>query len=156
MVYQPWEMSWSRKRIAEQEKAAEKQQKIYAHLLEEFMEATADPKHLMQKEWDNEEAAWCHGGKQRWPPWVVQLICELFVTGAPPSAIPQIIMTFCETLLQEKPTELPSVNFVRECPVIVEVIGKTIAAIKLANVPRKDQLWTMELFDDRSHLKRWS
>jgi hypothetical protein len=76
------------------------------------------------------------------------------VTGAPPSAIPQIIMTFCETLLQEKPTELPSVNFVRECPVIVEVIGKTIAAIKLANVPRKDQLWTMELFDDRSHLKR--
>ncbi len=37
--------------------------------------------------------------------------CELLVTGTPPSAIPQIIQTFCETLLREKPKELPSVNF---------------------------------------------
>ncbi len=61
--------------------------------------------------------------------------------GTPPSAIPQIIQTFCETLLQEKPKELPSINFVRKCRVIMEVIGETIVAIKLAHTPKWDQLW---------------
>jgi hypothetical protein len=80
---------------AEKDKSAKKQLEMYAHLLEEFKTATADPKRSMQKEWDNEEAARHHGGKRSWPPWVVQLICELLVTGTPPSAIPQIIQTFC-------------------------------------------------------------
>ena len=114
---------------------------MYAHLLEEFNETTADCKRSMQKEWDDKEAVWNNWGGQRWPPWVVQLICELLVTGTPPSAIPQTIQTFCETLLQEKPKELPSVNFVRECRVIMEVIGETIVAIKLAHAPKWDQLW---------------
>ena len=107
--------------------------------LEDFNEIRTDPKRSMQKEWDYEEAARNHGGGRRWPPWVVQLICELLVTGIPPSAIPQIIQTFCETLLQEKPKELPSVNW--ECGVIMEVIGETIVAIKLARAPKWDQLW---------------
>jgi hypothetical protein len=53
----------------------------------------------MQREWDDEETARKNGGKQGWPPWVVQLICELLVTGTPPGAIPQTIQTFCETLV---------------------------------------------------------
>ncbi len=126
---------------AEKDKSAKKQLEMYAHLLEEFKTATADPKPSMQKEWDNEEAARRHGGKRSWPPGVVQLICEPLVAGTPPSAIPQIIQTFCKTLLWEKPKELPSVNFIRECRVIVKVIGKTIVVIKLANVPKWDQLW---------------
>ncbi len=44
-------------------------------------------------------------------------------------------------MLWEKPKELPSVNFVRECRVIMEVIGKTIVAIKSAHAPKWDQLW---------------
>jgi hypothetical protein len=44
-------------------------------------------------------------------------------------------------MLREKPKELPLVNFTLECCVIVEVIGETIVAIKLANVPKWDQLW---------------
>ncbi len=128
-------------KIAEQDIHTKKQHKMYAHLLEGFNETTADPKRSMQKEWDNKEAAQKNGGRQRWPPWVVQLICKLLVTGTPPSAIPQIIQTFCETLLWEKPKELPSVNFVWECHVIMEVIGKTIVAIKLAHAPKWDQLW---------------
>ena len=127
--------------MAEQDNHAKKQAKMYAHLLEDFNEISKDPKRSMQKEWDDEEAARNHGGGQRWPTWVVQLICELLVTGTPPSAIPQIIQTFCETLLREKPKELPSVNFVRECRVIMEVIGETIVAIKLAHVAKWDQLW---------------
>ena len=128
-------------KMAEQDKHAKKQDEMYAHLLEDFNEITSDPKRSMQKEWDDEEAARKHGGGRRWPIWVVQLICELLVTGTPPSAIPQIIQTFCETLLREKPKELPSVNFVRECRVIMEVIGETIVAIKLAHAPKWDQLW---------------
>lgn len=128
-------------KMAEQDKHAKKQAKMYAHLLADFNEITTDPKRSMQKEWDDEEAARKHGGGRRWPIWVVQLICELLVTGTPPSAIPQIIQTFCETLLREKPKELPSVNFVRECRVIMEVIGETIVAIKLAHVAKWDQLW---------------
>ena len=47
-----------------------------------------------------------------------------------------------ETLYAEKPEELPSVNFVRRCRVVVEIIGETIAAIKLASADNWKQLWT--------------
>jgi len=47
-----------------------------------------------------------------------------------------------ETLYKEEPDELPSVNFVRECRVFVEVMGETLTAIKLANAPEWLQLWT--------------
>ena len=68
------------------------------------------------------------------------LICELLLTGTAPSAIPKNIQIMYETLYQEKLEEPPpSVNFVRECRVVVEVIGETIAAIKLANKETWDQ-----------------
>jgi len=47
-----------------------------------------------------------------------------------------------ETLYKEEPDELPSINIVRECRVFVEVMGETLTAIKLANVPEWSQLWT--------------
>ena len=47
-----------------------------------------------------------------------------------------------ETLYKEEPDELPSINFVRECRVFAEVMGETLMAIKLANVPKWLQLWT--------------
>ena len=86
-------------KMAEQDTHAKKQHEMYTHLLEDFNEITADPKSSMQREWDDEETAWKNGGKQGWPPWVVQLICELLVTGTPPGAIPQTIQTFFETLV---------------------------------------------------------
>ena len=47
-----------------------------------------------------------------------------------------------ETLYGEKPDEVPSVNFVRGCRVVVQVVGETITAIKLANADSWKQLWT--------------
>ena len=47
-----------------------------------------------------------------------------------------------ETLYGETPEELPLVNFVRECRVVVEVVGETIAALKLAAAENWKQLWT--------------
>ena len=40
-----------------------------------------------------------------------------------------------------KPKEVPSVNFVRECRVVVQVLGETITAVKLASAEKWDQLW---------------
>jgi hypothetical protein len=44
----------------------------------------------------------------------------------------------------ETPDKLPSVNFVWSCRVVVEVMGETISAIKLADAPLWNQLWTDE------------
>jgi hypothetical protein len=42
---------------------------------------------------------------------------------------------------KETPEELPSVSFVRTFDVLVEVMGETTTAIKLANAPEWLQLW---------------
>jgi hypothetical protein len=70
------------------------------------------------------------------------MICELLINGTRPSAVPSCIHTVYETLYKEEPDELPSVNFVKECCVLVEVMGETLTAIKLATVPQLSQLWT--------------
>ena len=105
-------------------------------------ESSAETKRQMKKEWLDETAKAKKGGRQRWPVWVVQLICELLVNGTPPTAIPGNIRIMYETLYGEPPDDEPSVSFVRECRPIVEVIGETIAAIKLADAGTWDQLWT--------------
>jgi flagellar biosynthesis GTPase FlhF len=124
---------------AEQQKAAKEADRIvksYEALIEE------DTKRKLQKEWADEEAAHRRGGARRWPIWVVQLICELLVNGTAPSAIPANIQTMYETLYGETPSDVPSVNFVRQCRVVVEVIGETITALKLAAAENWDALWT--------------
>jgi len=47
------------------------------------------------------------------------------------------------TLYNQPPEEIPSVNYVsrRSC-IVREVIGETMAAIKLVQAPSWDQLWT--------------
>ena len=55
------------------------------------------------------------GRGSRWPVWIVQLICELLVVGAPPSVIPGIILTTSTAMTHEEPESLPSISFFREC-----------------------------------------
>jgi hypothetical protein len=60
------------------------------------------------------------------------MICELLINGMAPTAVPSTIQSIYETLVyDESPEELPSVNFVRECRVVVGIIGETMVAIKL-------------------------
>jgi len=47
------------------------------------------------------------------------------------------------TLYGKEPKKLPSLNYVRQCRVRVQVIGETIAAMKLAACPN----WTQIFFD---------
>ena len=72
----------------------------------------------------------------------MQRICEILVSGAPPSAVPAILLTTSSTINRQKTAKVPSVNFVRECRVVVQIIGETIAAIKLANTEKWGQLFT--------------
>ena len=46
------------------------------------------------------------------------------------------------TLYGKLPEAMPSVNFIRECRIKVEVIGETITALRLASSKSWDQLWT--------------
>jgi hypothetical protein len=70
-----------------------------------------------------------------WPLWVTEVICDLLVHGTPPSAIPSNIATLYVALTDKEPTELPSVNYVRQCRVLIQIVGETITAMKLAACP---------------------
>ncbi|EJK43816.1 hypothetical protein THAOC_37702 [Thalassiosira oceanica] len=74
-------------------------------------------------------------GGSRWPNWVVLLICELLVNGVNPSAVPPTIQTSYETFYK-KPLDRPppSVNFIRECRTLIQIIGETVIAMKLSTV----------------------
>jgi hypothetical protein len=123
---------------AEQEKINDALQKT----LKKYTDVPQDTKRLLKKEWADEAAAHKRGGARRWPIWMVQLICELLVNGTSPAAIPSNIQTMYETLYGETPDQIPSVNFVRGCRVVVQVIGETVTAIKLGNAETWKQLWT--------------
>ena len=56
--------------------------------------------------------------------------------------MPTAMQTMYQMLMGDTPNELPTINFVRSCRVVVEVIGETIAAVKLADAPSWNQLWT--------------
>ena len=126
---------------AEQEKIAKDLQSIMQKY-QDMINNSQETKRKLQKEWADEEAKHKRGGARRWPIWVVQLICELLVNGTSPSAIPANIQTMYETLTGETPADVPSINFVRQCRVVVEVIGETITAFKLASAEDWKALWT--------------
>ena len=82
------------------------------------------------------------GGGQRWPVWVVQMICEMLTNGAPPSAIPGLIKIMMETFTSQEVKTLPSIRYVRHCRLIVQILGETMAAIKLGREKYWQQLFT--------------
>ena len=68
------------------------------------------------------------GGSGKWPIHIVLLICELLVNGTPPSAVPANIQTMSAALLGSEVGELPSVDYVRKCRVVVQNINEMLAA----------------------------
>ena len=118
-------------------KAQAKQQETLERY-EKMIKEMAGKKKSIKKEY---EAGRKGGG--RWPLWVVEVCCELLVQGTPPSAIPANIATLYETLYGENDAIPPSVDFVRQCRVLVQIIGETITAMKLASC----EDWAQILFD---------
>jgi hypothetical protein len=133
------------------------------HRLEELMEQKQDQDRLLQRyvklaeqtEAESDTAEPLEMKRQympgkrgggRWSYEVVLLIIELLVIGTPPSAIPATIGTFYETLLRKTPEELPSVNFVRQCRTVTQVLCETMSACKLASADD----WVQWVFDATS------
>ena len=141
-----WHSERNARREAEDELARESKAVLVAEEIVDsykaLAETNAENKRRMKKEWADEASKAKRGGRKRWPVWVVQLICELVVNGTAPTAVPANIQIMYETLYGEKTDDLPSVHFVCLCRPVVEVIGETIAAIKLADAGNWDQLWT--------------
>ena len=80
-------------------------------------------------------------GGARWPNWIVLLVCDLLVNGTDPSAVPLNIASMHLSLYGNIPAELPCVNFVRECRVLIQIIGETIVAMRLATATNWKQLF---------------
>ena len=141
-----WHEERERRRVAED--YAAQQSKVAAALkltLASYVarvESNLETKKRMKKEWADEEAAHKRGGGRKWPVWVVQLICELLVCGCAPTAIGASIKIMYETLYNEKTEEEPSVNFIRQCRVVVEIMGETVTALKLGSADSWKQLRT--------------
>lgn len=82
------------------------------------------------------------GGAGKWPVHIVLLICELLVNGTPPSAVPANIQTASAAFTGAEASELPSVNFVRQCRTVVQNLNETLAALRLGNASTWHQLFT--------------
>ena len=72
------------------------------------------------------------GGK-RWPVHIVLLICEILVNGTHPSTVPANIETSCASFTGVEADELTSVNFVRECRIVLQNLNKTLSALRLGS-----------------------
>jgi hypothetical protein len=72
-----------------------------------LMENSHATKRRMKKEWVNtyNDGRRTQGGSRHWPPWVVQMICELLINGMAPTAVPSTIQSIYETLYDESPEE---------------------------------------------------
>jgi hypothetical protein len=89
-----------------------------------------------------ERAIGRHGGASRWPVHIVLLICELLVNGTPPSAIPANLQSTSAVLRGCEAEELPSINFVRQCRVVVQNLNSTLSAMRLGRADIWHQLFT--------------
>jgi len=65
------------------------------------------------------------------------------VNGTPPAVIPHKLQTLYETLYGTEPVHIPSLNHVRHCRVLIQIIGETISALKLAST----DTWKQIFFD---------
>lgn len=70
------------------------------------------------------------------------MVCKLLVLGIPPASIPGSIWTMYKTLTGESPDEILLASFIRRCRTVVQVVGETIAAWKLAESDDWRQIFT--------------
>ena len=89
-----------------------------------------------------ERAVGRRGGSGKWPVHIVLLIFELLVNGTPPSAVPDNIQTMSAYMTGAEAHELPSVNFVRQCRTVLQILNETLAALRLGRAETWHQLFT--------------
>ena len=83
------------------------------------------------------------GGGSKWPLKVVQLVIEQLVNGTPPTSIRCNIASFLAlSTTSDKIEQLPSLSFIRECRLAIQIIGETLTAYRLACAPKWEQVFT--------------
>ena len=82
------------------------------------------------------------GGGSKWPVHVVLLICELLVNGAKPTSVRGIMQTTSSYFTGVEESELPSVNFIRQCRTVLQNLNETLAALRLGRAKTWHQLFT--------------
>lgn len=99
-------------RVLKAHQSQEEQLVKYKAMVDQFMTR----KHSLKLEVKIE----CRGGAS-WQLWVTEVCCELLVNGSPPSAIPSSIGTLFAMLYGIEPTSILSLNYVRQCRVLVQM-----------------------------------
>ena len=77
------------------------------------------------------------------PIWTVQLILEQLVNGTPPKEIsPNIASQDAVAILGVKfiVQDLSSINFIRSCRTVLQIIFETLVAYCIGKVDKRDQL----------------
>ena len=82
------------------------------------------------------------GGGKRWPVHIVLLICEMLVNGTHTSAVPANIQTSSAAFTGFEADELPLVNFVRECPIVLQNLNETLSALRLGSADTWNSVFT--------------
>ena len=82
------------------------------------------------------------GGSSKWSVHIVLFICELLVNGTPPSAAADNIQTISATMTEREVNELPCINFVRKCRVVVQNLNYTLAALWLGDADEWHHIFT--------------
>ena len=65
----------------------------------------------------------------------------MLVNGTDSSAVPANIQTSCAAFISVEAEELPSVNFVRECRVVLQNLNETLSAFCLGNATSWHQVF---------------
>ena len=73
---------------------------------------------------------------------IVLLICDILVNGMPPSTVPDNIQTISAAMIGQEVTELPCINFVRQCCVVVQNMNSNLAALRVGEADKWHQLFT--------------
>jgi hypothetical protein len=89
-----------------------------------------------------ERAVGCCGGSGKWPVSIVLLICELLVNGTPPTAVQNNMKSFSARLHGQEDSQMPSVNFIRQCRVVLQNLNEMLAAYRFGLAEKWIELFT--------------
>ena len=82
------------------------------------------------------------GGAAKWLVHILFLICELLVNDTVSRAVLANIRSVTETVTRQRVDRNPSVNFVRQCRVVVQNLNEMLAAYRFGNAAKWNQVFT--------------
>ena len=104
--------------------------------------AALERMHTIQIKIKKERPVGRPGGSKRWPVYIVLLICEMLVNDTHPTAVPDNIQSSCALFMGVEATELPCINFMLQCRVVLQNLNENLSAFRLGNADSWHQVFT--------------